>query len=179
MADPKPAQNRIVQGQARVASAQAAPVSAPEEPEVVESSVDPMEAFEARMEARMREAEAKAEARIKAAEEKAEKAAKYALDMEAEAKVRIAAAEAAAMAQVKEAERLVAAATSPGVQAPVKVSARGKEDVEVLCLKTQSIVRAGGRTYEFKADEVVSMDPSHAVEYESTGWVKRLKHNRR
>lgn len=178
MADPKPsAQNRIVQGQTRVASA---PVSAPEEPEVVESSVvDPMEAFEARMETRMREAEARAEARIRAAEEKAEKAVKYALDMEAEAKVRIAAAEAAAMTQVKEAERLVAAATSPGAQVPVKISARGKEDVEVLCLKTQSIVRAGGRTYEFKADEVVSMDPSHAVEYESTGWVKRLKHNRR
>lgn len=167
----------------RTASQPVAPPTVQTEP------ADPMEELEARMEAKfeskLKEMDLAARARIKEAEEKAEAAVKRALDIEDAAKVKIAAAEATAKAQIDEAQRTIMAAMSPGAAAhhtearmAQKVTARSKEDVEVLCLKTLPFARAGGRTYQFKSDEVIPMDPSHAVEYEATGWVKRLKSRR-
>ncbi len=65
-----------------------------------------------------------------------------------------------------------AAKVSNVVRAPTPVAKRAG-DIKVVCLKDQTVVRLGNRSYVFKAGEEISMNPDHAEEMESAGWVVR------
>ncbi len=68
-----------------------------------------------------------------------------------------------------------AAASPPAVSAVAAPPKKKAGDISVLVLKSEPIVRLGGRNYTFVKGAEIDMNPDHAEEMEVTGWVLRRK----
>lgn len=74
----------------------------------------------------------------------------------------------AALAAEAAAKAAEAGAPSPPVAQP---KAKAVGDIPVTCLKTESNCMLGNRRYQLVKGQEIEMDPSHAEELASGGWV--------
>ena len=76
----------------------------------------------------------------------------------------------AANAAAAEAVKSITPAPAPAPGPKRKVG-----DIPVICLKTESFCSLGDRRYQLVKGQEIEMDPSHASELESSGWVSRVE----